>query len=378
MNSRTREGVPAYDGSVTVRSLALSSGIAGFMAVTGSTEVAINRPYEAWTESRDGWIRHDAPHCSLDMLMKLANAMAIFNRAVPPLSVAAPIKPVRLPDGERGQIVIPPAVEPDTVSMTIRMPSTVRFTVGQLVDAGFLSDYADVTPTAPTMHARSLEQLAAGVDLSEFHDASPAHDLPGGADLHPFELAMLRAKRDRDIGTFLELAIANKLNIVLVGGTGSGKTTLMKALADLVPAHVRVGTIEDTHELPLPFQPNHVHLFFSDSLPARDIVKATLRMKFDRVYLAELRGDETWDYLRLLNTGHQGGMTTVHANDAVSALPTIATLAKQSDVGQTMDYEFLLRVAKMTVDVVLFMERKRLTQVYYNPVEKWKLQRGLA
>lgn len=378
MNSRTSETVRAYDASVTVRSLALSSGISGFMAKTGATEVAVNRPYEAWTESRDGWVRHDAPACSLDMLMKLANALAIFNKAVPPLSVASPIKPVRLPDGERGQIVIPPAAEPDTVSMTIRMPSTVRFTVGQLVDAGFLTDFADVMPTAPTVHRHSLERLASSGGLSEYHDASPSVDLSGGVQLLPFELGMLKAKCDRDIGTFLELAIGNKLNIVLVGGTGSGKTTLSKALADLVPADTRVATIEDTHEMPLPYHANHVHLFYSDSLLAREIVKATLRMKFDRVYLAELRGDETWDYLTLLNTGHQGGITTVHANDCMSALSRIATLVKQSPVGQTLEYNYLLREVKTTIDVVLFMERKRLTQVYYNPVEKWKLQRGLA
>ncbi|MBK3786052.1 Flp pilus assembly complex ATPase component [Paraburkholderia aspalathi] len=367
-----------YDASVTVRSLALASGIAGFMAQSGATEVAVNRPFEVWTESRDGWVRHEAPGCSLDMLMKLANALAIFNKAVPPLSVAAPIKPVRLPEGERGQIVIPPACEPGTVSMTIRMPSAARFTVGQLVDAGFLTDFHDVSMATAATHPAALEALATTGALSGFDDALPADVVPATVQLAPFELAMLRAKRQRDILTFLELAIANRLNVVLVGGTGSGKTTLMKALADLVAADVRVATIEDTHELPLPYQPNHVHLFYSDSLLARDIVKATLRMKFDRVYLAELRGDETWDYLTLLNTGHQGGITTVHANDCVSALSRIATLIKQSPVGQTLDYNYLLREVKTTIDVVLFMEKKRLTQVYYNPVEKWKLQRGLA
>ncbi|MGF6766178.1 type IV secretion system protein VirB11 [Paraburkholderia sp. GAS33] len=351
MNSRINDAAPAFDGSVTVRSLMGTSGIAGFLAMPGVTEVAIGRPFEVWTESRDGWVRHDAPACSLDMLMKLANALSIFNKAVPPLSVAAPIKPVRLPDGERGQIVIPPACEPGTVSLTIRIPSNVRFTVAELIKAGFLSDYMDV---------------------------SPAGDVPEGVELAPFELGMLKAKRERDIGTFLELAIGNKLNVLLVGGTGSGKTTLSKALADLVPADVRVATIEDTHEMPLPYHPNHVHLFYSDSLPARDIVKATLRMKFDRVYLAELRGDETWDYLALLNTGHSGGLSTVHANDCLAALSRVATLIKQSPVGQTLEYNYLLREVKTTIDVVLFMERKRLTQVYYNPVEKWKLQRGLA
>ena len=103
---------------------------------------------------------------------------------------------------------------------------------------------------------------------------------------------------------------------MLAGGTGSGKTTLNKALSDLVPADERIGTIEDTPELSLPKHPNRVHMFFSDTLPAKELVKSTLRMKFDRVFLAELRGDETWDYLTLLNTGTPGGITTVHCNDS--------------------------------------------------------------
>lgn len=93
------------------------------------------------------------------------------------------------------------------------------------------------------------------------------------------------------------------------------------------------------------------------------------------MYLAELRGDETWDYLTLLNTGHQGGMTSVHANNSRAAYPRIATLIKSSDVGMNLDYDYILREVKTTVDVVFFMnERKQLTEIYYNPVEKLKLQ----
>ena len=146
-------------------------------------------------------------------------------------------------------------------------------------------------------------------------------------------------------------------------------------IADLVDPTTRVCTIEDTHELALPHHPNRVHMFYSPSHPAKTVIQATLRMKFDRCYLAELRGDETWDYLTLLNTGHQGGMTSVHANNSRAAYSRIATLIKQSEVGQTMDYDYILREVKQTVDVVFFMnKRKQLTEIYYNPVEKWKLQ----
>ncbi|QRR11805.1 haloacid dehalogenase (plasmid) [Burkholderia sp. MS455] len=374
--------VEPYDSSVTVRNLMESTGIAELRALSGNTEIAINRPGEGWTETRDGWVRYELPGASLTALTQLANALAIYNKSTPPLSVDDPEKPVRLPNGERGQIVIPPACEPNTVSMTIRIPSATRLSVGELTRGNFLNDFRIVGAQDPAALSASPRGPSFG-DLSvsssvDVIDSRRQLASPAAVTLQQFELDMLDALAQRDVGQFLTLAMLHRMNVVLVGGVGSGKTTLMKALADVVPATTRVATIEDTHEVPLPNQPNHVHLFFSESLPARRIVKATLRMKFDRVYLAELRGDETWDYLVLLNTGHQGGITTVHANDAISALARIATLVKQSPVGQTLTWEFILREVKSTIDVVLFMENKCLKEVYFDPVGKWKLQRGLA
>lgn len=368
-----------YDDSVTVRSHLKTLGIAEWLNRPGVTEFAINGPYEGWTETRDGWQRHELPNASLEALNQFAPALAIYNKAKPALSAAEPEKPVRLPDGERGQIVIAPACEPGTVSLTIRVPSSSRFKVSELVEGRFLSEFRDVTDREVDLVRDRLEPD--GVELrSATPIFNPIRELaaPAAVTLRSFELEMLDALAQRDIERFLTLAILNRLNIVLVGGTGSGKTTLTKALADLIPPRTRLATIEDTHELPLPYHPNHVHLFYSESLPARRIVKATLRMKFDRVLLAELRGDETWDYLTLLNTGHQGGITTVHANDAIAALARIATLVKQSPVGQTLTWDHLMREVKTTIDLVLYMENKMLKEIYFDPVTKWKLLRGLA
>jgi type IV secretion system protein VirB11 len=358
-----------FDKGVTVRSLLESTGVSSLLAQPGVTELAINRAGEIWTEGRDGWICHAAPQATLDALKKLANALVVFKGDH--LSLAKPIHPVRLPDGQRGQVLIAPAVEPDTVSMTMRVPSAMRLSMADYERSGSLKGFAD---SSPKLYAPLPDDMTA----RGFIDASPTARIPTVIDLALFELAMIDAKASGDIGTFLALAIENKLNIVTVGGTGSGKTTLMKALADLVPPRTRVGTIEDTHELALPLHPNRVHMFYSDALPAKEIVRSTLRMKFDRVFLAELRGDETWDYLTLLNTGHQGGMTSVHANDCISAFSRITTLVKASTVGQTLDLSYIAREVKVTIDVVLFMENKRLKEVYFDPVGKWKLQRGLA
>ena len=371
-NNRPNE-VP-YDKSVTVRSLLESTGVSSLLEKAGATELAINRAGEIWTESRDGWICHAAPQATLDALKKLANALVVFKGDH--LSAANPIHPVLLPDGQRGQVLIAPAVEPDTVSMTMRVPSAMRLSMDDYERSGSLKGFAD---SSPKLISPGLsDDMTADMTARGFIDASPSGRISSVVDLAMFELAMLEAKASGDVGTFLALAIENKLNVVTVGGTGSGKTTLMKALADLVSPHTRVGTIEDTHELALPHHPNRVHMFYSDDLPAKEIVRSTLRMRFDRVFLAELRGDETWDYLTLLNTGHQGGMTSVHANDCISAFSRITTLVKASAVGQTLDLSYIAREVKMTIDVVLFMENKRLKEVFFDPVGKWKLQRGLA
>ncbi|WP_320534370.1 ATPase, T2SS/T4P/T4SS family [Robbsia andropogonis] len=377
-----------YDDSVTVRSHLKTLGIAALLATPGVTEFAINRPHEGWTETSEGWQRHDLPNASLEALNQFAPALAIYNKAKPPLSASEPEKPVRLPDGERGQIVIAPACEPGTVSLTIRVPSATRFSVNEWAQAGKFDRFRDVVRegTAARMTQDVIEAAASragtqGLDVSRATPVfNPARAL-GAGGLSRDQQDMLDALRQRDVVRFLTLAILNRLNIVLVGGTGSGKTTLMKALADLIPIiprEARIATIEDTHELPLPLHRNHVHLFYSEAIPARRIVKATLRMKFDRVLLAELRGDETWDYLTLLNTGHDGGLTTVHANDSIAALSRIATLVKQSPVGQTLPLDYLMREIRTTVDVVLFLENRELTEIYFDPVTKMQLLRGEA
>ncbi|WP_018441956.1 P-type DNA transfer ATPase VirB11 [Trinickia symbiotica] len=338
--------IDVIEKGTVARNFLKQMGIANFF--DGSlTEVAVNRPGEIWTQGSSGWKRHSAPVCTLDACFKLANALTVLKGGK--FSTKEPIHPVVLPDGQRGHVLMQPACEQDTISITIRIPSNVRYSVHEYERNGWFEGYRDM---------------------------SPRRDGSGHDWLQPFEQEMLEAKGQHNVTRMLELAVSNRLNIVLAGGTGSGKTTLNKALSDLVPADERIGTIEDTPELSLPNHPNRVHMFFSDALPAKEIVRSTLRMKFDRVFLAELRGDETWDYLTLLNTGTPGGITTVHCNDARSAHSRIATLIKQSVVGQTLDWQFIMDQVRMTVDLVLFMRNKRLSEIWYDPVGKAQLLGG--
>jgi pilus assembly protein CpaF len=126
--------------------------------------------------------------------------------------------------------------------------------------------------------------------------------------------------------TFLSACIQARVNIIISGGTGSGKTTLLNALSSYIPADERVATIEDAAELRLQ-QPHVVRM---ETRPAniegegqvttRDLVRNALRMRPDRIIVGECRGPESLDMLQAMNTGHDGSMTTIHANDSRDAI----------------------------------------------------------
>ena len=135
---------------------------------------------------------------------------------------------------------------------------------------------------------------------------------------------------------FLEGAVRSKLNIVISGGTGSGKTTLLNVLSSFIPANERIITIEDSAELMLQ-QPHVVRLETRPpnveglgSITQRDLLFNTLRMRPDRIILGEVRGGEALDMLQAMNTGHEGSLTTVHANSPRDALSRIEMMVSMS------------------------------------------------
>jgi pilus assembly protein CpaF len=130
----------------------------------------------------------------------------------------------------------------------------------------------------------------------------------------------------------LGLAVGRRQNILISGPTGSGKTTLVKALLDLIPEHERVLLIEDTAELPLD-RPNSVRFTAREGVSIRDLLKASLRHRADRILVGEVRDGAAYDLLQALNTGHAGSISTLHASSATHALNRLARLALQADTG---------------------------------------------
>jgi len=351
-------------------------GINDQLARDGLTEVMINRPYEMFVEGSFGIERIENPELSLDKLMKLANVLCNYNDKH--ISAASPIHSVTLPAGERGHIMIPPSCEDRTVVMAIRKPSTSRFSLDGYIETSRLQGFDDASRYGS---AGSLKDGASGangieIDGRHFRDLCDRMKLPHDVPLADWQYQMLEAKANRDLDTFFQLAITHKLNICMVGGTGSGKTTFTKALVDMIDPQTRLITIEDTHELDTPKHPNHAHLFYKEHISAKQIIAACMRLKPDRILLTELRGDEAWDYLSALNTGHPGGLTSVHANDARSVHYRIAQLAMESPAGKAMPYDYILNTVRTTIDVVCFFHRTYMTELYFDPVEKYQALRG--
>jgi type IV secretion system protein VirB11 len=302
-------------------------------------EVAINRPGEFWTEGRGGWVRHEAPKLTFDFCLQNAALIAGFNGKG--ISEQAPILSGSLIYGERAQVVIPPACEPGTVSLTIRKPSLYDKTLDELDSEG------------------------------AFSECTPVID-----ELQPFERDLMCLRDGGRIKEFLQLAVLKHRTIMVVGKTGSGKTTVMKSLIRCIPANERLITIEDVHELFLPHHPNNVHLFYAREEEEGAIVlpkhalASCLRMKPDRILLAELRGDEAWEFIKNVNTGHPGSLTSMHANGAIETFDQLTALIKDSRTGAHLDAGYIRQRLFATVDIVLFYHQRKLREIYYDPERK--------
>ncbi|WP_261332834.1 P-type DNA transfer ATPase VirB11 [Klebsiella quasipneumoniae] len=316
------------------------AGISDLLKQEGITEIAINQCGRIFWEGNQGWEHREEPRTSFENLTALANELCYINN-LEKLSRDNPVASVALPDGQRCQILTSPATEDNQIPFTIRIPSLSRRSIEDYRNSGRLRGFRRARrPTG---------------ELSE-------------TDKRLLELA----ERDDATDFFIE-AIKAKMNIVLVGGTGSGKTTFMKSLADLYPPHARIFTIEDTPEVSLPYHHNHLRLFYKRGvLPPKVIIESCMRMKPDHIFLAELRGEEVVSYLEALNTGHPGSITTVHANDAPDAFHRIAELVIANSISGAFTYDRAYRTVRKTIDIVAFWKGTYLEEIYFEPAEKLK------
>jgi len=312
------------------------------------TELCINRPREAFIETRRGWERRELAFADFDWCRRLAKLIANASRQR--IDEAAPLLSAALPTGERAQIVLPPATTAGTVAITLRRPSDAVWSIEELARRGIF---------------RSTRRSTAALDDSE-------QEL----------LKLLSAQRYE---AFMRLAVASRKNILVSGPTGSGKTTWTKALIREIPATERLVTIEDARELVLDTHPNHVRLFYSKDdqglarVTPKQLLESCLRMKPDRILLAELRAEEAFDYLRNVNSGHPGSITSIHAGSCELALEQLVLLIKQSPGGRELARRDIKSLLYLLVDVVIQFGVERherfIKEIWYEPERR---RRGLA
>jgi pilus assembly protein CpaF len=265
------------------------------------SEVMVNGPDRIFIE-KAGFIEpvQDVRLGEKSLMVAVKN---IARRLGDDISESKPILDSRLPDGSRVAAVIPPC-SVNGVTLTIRKFNARHFGVEDLVQAGTL---------------------------------------------------------ERSLANQLESYILARRNILIAGGTGSGKTTMLNVLGKFIPPDERVLLIEDTSEIHLA-QDNLVRFEArqpQNGLPAvtiRDLLKASLRHRPDRIILGEIRGGEAFDLLQLLNTGHSGSLSTVHATSARQGLARFTSCVLQS--GVDLPYRAIKTNVGDSVNVVVHLERR--------------------
>ena len=288
-----------------------------FIRMDGVTEICINQPQAVYVEKNSQFTHYLIDELEYDFLETLAALLAEFNNKDFP----APLLSGSLPTGERIQFVMNPACENGKLICSIRRAQMRDMRLEDYVKNGAFDELKKD-------HSMSTTDEI----LKEFHNK-------------------------KDMLEFLKLAIQLKKNVLISGGTGTGKTTFLNACLKLVPDHERIITVEDTREVKVT-QPNVAHLLFNEDdqdITALKIFKTCLRLRPDRIFLSELRGAEVWPYLRAANSGHPGSLSTVHADTPEGAFTQLVFMMQQA--GSTSSDERIRDYIKSIIPIVIQLKR---------------------
>jgi pilus assembly protein CpaF len=275
--------------------------IAAYIEDPAVNEIMVNPGGRVFVE-RDGCVK-EAAGVRLDERNLLVATRNIARLLGDDISDEQPILDARLPDGSRVAAIIPPCSLLGT-ALTIRKFRPAYFTIAELVENGTLSS---------------------------------------------------------GIAAALTSAVASRKTILVSGGTGTGKTTLLNALAAGLPPEERVIVVEETAELRLGL-PNVLRLEARraqcdrPAVTMRDLLRATLRHRPDRILVGEVRGEEAYDLLQALNTGHAGSLCTIHASSAVQSLARLTSCVLQA--GVEIPYQAVRHQIGQAIQIVLHMSRQ--------------------
>ena len=339
------------DADIKVIDLQISTelrnlGIYEHLFEEGVTEIVINDPGRYFIEKDSAWHECNAPNKESDRnIESLGQLLINESKRNQKFDSDHPMLSLTMPGDARIQLVRRPAAE--HASLTIRIPSKVNFTLDQYEKNGLFDRIIPITETI-TEEDQQLKDLL----------------------------------KKKDYRRFLELAIETRKNIVVSGATGSGKTTFMKSLLGLISREERIITIEDAREIFIEDHPNRVHLMYpksasSSSVTAKSCLEATLRMKPDRIILAEVRGDEAFYFVRACGNGHSGSITSCHADSALMAYEQIALMINAAQEGASLSHDVIKRLIYMTIDVSIHFAnhhgKRFITGVDFEPERKLQM-----
>ncbi|MEM7569604.1 MAG: P-type DNA transfer ATPase VirB11 [Pseudomonadota bacterium] len=285
-------------------------------------EILVNQPGEVWLErsSQHGLVCEQSPLITNALLKQLAEQIARINHQG--VSRAQPLMSASLISGERVQVVGPPC-----------SGSNWAFAIRRHV-----------------LRQATLEDFGVGTQENSREDE------PG---LSHEDMETLIAERQHH--ALLRKAIAARKNILICGGTSSGKTTFLSACLQEIDTDERIITIEDARELQVP-QLNQVNLVTAKGdmgeaeVSLTELLQASLRMRPDRIILGEIRGPEALTFLRAINTGHTGSLATIHANSAPLALNQLVLML--AEAGTNLSQDATLKYLKSVLDLVIYLEKQ--------------------
>ena len=296
--------------------------LASSLARDDVTDVYINRPGELWLETPHGIERQEDSRLDDDALWRLSRQIAAATDQG--ISREHPLLAATLPSGARVQVCAPPATR-GHVCLAVRKHVVPDLSLDDYLAAGAFDRVGEAALSQAATDVALRTQLASG-----------------------------------DVRGFLAAAVRARKSILISGGTATGKTTLLNALLKEAPGEERIVLIEDTPEIQLTHA-NAVGLVAvrgrlgEASVNAADLLEAALRLRPDRIIMGEIRGVEALSFLRAVNTGHPGSITTIHASSPDGAIEQLALIAAQA--GTDLGREELKAYMRSVLDIVIQLGR---------------------
>lgn len=271
----------------------------------GLNEILINRPGELWIDKKGVFERREVAFVDLSYLTNLSNAVAQYSSQF--VSSENPLLSASLSNGLRIQVVFKPISGPNNIALAIRNSYQKKISLEDLNKNNIFAHVKEVYSQDAEVY-KNMRSLSSNKKY--------------------FDLILY--------------AIKNRRNIIVSGGTSSGKTTFLNACLNEIDTNERIVTIEDVQEINLANHENKLHLVSSkgsqgvSNVAVIDLIEASLRLRPDRIIVGELRGVEAFSFLRALNTGHPGSIATIHSDSPIMALDQLKLMVMQKNLGLTI------------------------------------------